>query len=137
VQRQDLQSRIAAFLNGSPHAVAGASRDRAKFGNKVLRCYMQHGRPVFPVNPTLSEVEGLPAYPTLAALPRPVHGLSIITPPSITERIIGEAGRLGIRHIWIQPGAESPAAIAAAESHGMNVVSGGPCILVALGFTDH
>lgn len=133
----DLQSRIDAFLNGSPHAVAGASQDRAKFGNKVFRCYMQHGRRVFPVNPTLPEIEGLAAYPTLAALPETVHGLSIITPPPITERLVAEAGRFGIRHIWMQPGAESRAAVAAAEKLGMNVIAGGPCILVVLGYTDH
>lgn len=130
-------ARIAAFLNGSPHAVAGASQDRAKFGNKVLRCYMQHGRRVFPINPTLPEVEGLAAYPSLDALPTPVHGLSIVTPPPITERLIEGAGRLGIRHIWMQPGAESRAAIAAAEKLGISVIAGGPCILVVLGYTDH
>src|SRR5690606_18860960 len=32
-----LQQQIADFLAGSPHGVVGASRDRAKFGNKVLR----------------------------------------------------------------------------------------------------
>lgn len=133
----DVQSRIDAFLNGTPHAVAGASQDRAKYGNKVLRCYMQHGRRVFPVNPTLAQVEGLPAFATLASLPEPVHGLSIITPPPITERLVADAGRLGIRHIWMQPGAESRAAIAAAEGFGMNVIAGGPCILVVLGYTDH
>ena len=74
-------ARIEQFLNGSPHAVVGASRDRSKYGNKVLRAYLQSDRTVYPVNPTAVEVEGLTAYPDLAALPEAVHGVSVITPP--------------------------------------------------------
>ena len=47
----DVRTRITAFLAGSPHAVVGASALRTKYGNKVLRAYLQHERPVFAVNP--------------------------------------------------------------------------------------
>jgi predicted CoA-binding protein len=130
-------SDIKDFLAGAPHAVVGASHDRAKFGNKVLRAYMRAGRPVVPVNPAGGMIEGLPAYPTLAALPGPVHGVSIVTPPPVTDRIIQEARAAGIRRVWMQPGAESPAAIALARASGMTVIAGGPCVLVELGFDDH
>jgi hypothetical protein len=36
----------------------------------------------------------------------------------------------------MQPGAESPRAIDRAKELGLKVIAGGPCILVALGFTD-
>ena len=61
--------RIDAFLGATSFAVVGASTDRSKYGNKVLRCYVQHHRKVFPVNPKAPEVEGLRAYPSLSALP--------------------------------------------------------------------
>ena len=67
--------------------------------------------------------------------PRP-DAISIITPPKVTEAVVEEAGRLGIRHVWMQPGAESDAAIARATELGMNVIAGGPCLLVVLGFRD-
>ncbi|NTW85299.1 MAG: CoA-binding protein, partial [Holophagaceae bacterium] len=35
--------RIQAFLASDSFAVVGASVDRSKYGNKVLRCYQQHG----------------------------------------------------------------------------------------------
>ena len=38
--------------------------------------------------------------------------------------------------LWMQPGAESPAAIARAQALGMNVIAGGPCLLVVLGFRE-
>ena len=39
-----LQERIDSFLDGDRYAVVGASQDRNKYGNKVLRCYMQNER---------------------------------------------------------------------------------------------
>jgi uncharacterized protein len=127
------QTQITEFLAGAPHAVVGASRDRAKIGNQVLRAYLQAGRPVIPVNPGVEEVEGLKAYADLASLPAPVHGVSVITPPHVTGSIIEQAGLIGIKNIWLQPGAESERAVLLAKELGMNVISGGPCILVVLG----
>ncbi len=127
---------IDRFLVGSPHAVVGASRDRAKYGNKVLRAYLQNDRSVYAVNPGATEVEGVASYPDLASLPEPVHGVSIITPPAVTGRIVQQAIDLGIRHLWLQPGAESDVAVATAEEAGLNVIAGGPCILVVLGYRE-
>ena len=130
------QERIDAFFDGDAFAVVGASRDRAKYGNKVLRSYMQNGRKVYPINPQADEVEGLKAYADLASMPQPVHGVSIVTPPIVTEKVVQMAAALGIEHLWMQPGAESEAAVARAEAHGMNVIAGGPCVLVVQGYRE-
>ncbi len=131
-----LESRIRAFLASGPYAVVGASSDREKYGNKVLRCYQQHGLEVFPINPRATEIEGLKAYPSLEALPRPVAGISVITPPKITEAVVQEAIRAGVKGIWMQPGSESLEAVRAAEAAGLEVIAGGPCLLVVLGFRE-
>lgn len=129
--------RIEAFLAEGPWAVVGASTNRAKYGNKVLRAYLQADRgPVYPVNPRANEIEGVAAYPDLASLPETPHGVSIITPPAITEHVVAEAIEAGVQHLWMQPGAESDAAVAAAEEAGLSVISGGPCVLVVLGYRE-
>jgi predicted CoA-binding protein len=130
------QSKIQTFLAGKRFAVVGASADRGKYGNKVLRCYMQNNIEAVPINPTATNVEGLTAYADLAAAPGTFDGVSIITPPPITERVVDDALRLGIKNIWIQPGAESDSAIAAAEAVGANVIAHGPCVLVSLRYHD-
>ena len=141
-----LQHQIDAFLHGSPHAVVGASTNREKYGNKVLRVYQQNTRPVFPINPFGGVIEGLASFKSLSELvlahraTHPafaIHGVSIITPPTITEQVVEECGRLGIKHLWMQPGAESAKAVARAEELGMNVIAGGACILVVLGYSEH
>ena len=129
-------TNIDEFLDGAPHAVIGASRDRHKYGNKVLRAYLQNDLPVFAVNPLAEKVEGQPAYADLASLPESVHGISVITPPEVTQAIVEQAGALGIKHVWMQPGSESEHAIARAEALGMNVIAGGPCLLVTLRYRE-
>ena len=128
--------RIEAFLASGPFAVVGASTDRAKYGNKVLRCYQQHGKQVFPINPKAPAVEGLQAYPSLAALPVKVPAISVITPPAATEQVVRDAHAAGVKHVWMQPGAESDEAVRTAEALGMNVIAGGPCLLVVMGYSE-
>ncbi|MHC4127525.1 MAG: CoA-binding protein [Planctomycetota bacterium] len=131
-----IAQKIDSFLAGAPHAVVGASTDRTKYGNRVLRAYLQAGRPVHPVNPKAAEVEGLKAFPDLRSLPEAVHGISVITPPAVTEKVVEVAAELGIRHVWMQPGAESDTAVARAEQAGINVIADGSCALIVLGFQE-
>jgi len=128
---------IEAFLEGESFAVVGASTNRAKYGNKVLRSYLQGGKTAYPINPRASTIEGLTAYPDLASLPQKPHGVSIITPPQITEQVVRQAVSLGIRHLWMQPGAESREAVEYARKNGVNVVAYGACVLVVLGFREN
>ncbi len=125
-----LEERIKTFMAGGPYAVVGASSDRDKYGNKVLRAYQQHGMEVYPINPRAVEIEGLKAYATLADVPVKLRAISVITPPSITEQVVEAAAAAGVRMVWMQPGAESAEAIRKAEALGMDVIAGGPCFLV-------
>ena len=43
---------------------------------------------------------------------------------------------MGVKHIWLQPGAESEAVYKAAKGAGVDIIAGGPCVLVKLGFHD-
>jgi predicted CoA-binding protein len=127
---------IAQFLAQGSFAVVGASPDRDKYGNKVLRCYLQHGLPAVAVNPKQSSVEGVPSYPSLREVPATVRAASVVAPPAAALRIVEDAQARGIAHLWFQPGAEDAAATAAAARAGIAVIAGEPCLLVALGFRD-
>jgi predicted CoA-binding protein len=128
--------KIQTFLAQKRFAVVGASQDRSKYGNKVFRAYQQNDLDAVPVNPTAAEIEGAAAFRDLAAIPGEVDAVSIITPPAVTERVVDEAIARSIKHIWMQPGAESQKAIKAAEASGANVIASGPCILVALHYRE-
>jgi predicted CoA-binding protein len=127
---------IDRFLSEKVFGVAGASRDRSKYGNMVLRALLQAGYQPIPIHPRESEIEGLKTYPDLDSAPR-IASLAIITPPSVTEKIVEDAIRTGVKHLWMQPGAESTIAVNLATAAGLTVVSGGPCLLVKLSFRDN
>jgi predicted CoA-binding protein len=131
------QVDIDLFLNSASFGVVGASADRGKYGNKVLRCYLQHGKRVIPVNPKDAVIEGIAAVKSVTDLPDEVKSISVITPPKITEQVVAEAIIKGIASIWMQPGAESPAAVKLCRDAGINVIADGSCILVVLGYHDH
>ena len=132
----DTHALIEEFLAGEVYAVAGASTGRTKYGNKVLRCYQQAGREVIPVNPRGGEIEGVACAANLESIGAGVDGLSIITPPAVTEVLLEEAARAGITRIWVQPGAEFPGLAERCVELGLSCIWGGPCLLVALGFID-
>ncbi|HBT82002.1 MAG: CoA-binding protein [Desulfuromonadales bacterium GWC2_61_20] len=132
-----MKEQIERFLRAGAFAVAGASANRDKFGNKVLRCYLQQGRRVVPVNPREAVIEGLPCVASVAELPSEVKSLSIVTPPAVTEAVVTAAIAQGIENIWMQPGSQSPAAVDNCLRHGINVIADGSCLLVVLGYHDH
>ncbi|HEY6837809.1 MAG TPA: CoA-binding protein [Geobacteraceae bacterium] len=131
------KENIDRFLASPAFGVVGASTDRHKYGNKVLRCYQQNGKKAIPVNPKEREIEGVPCVNTILDLPPDVKSISMITPPAVTEKLVDVAIGNGITNIWMQPGAESAAAVAKCREHGINVIADGSCILVVLGYHDH
>lgn len=131
------REQIDTFLAAKAFGVAGASSRRDKYGNKVLRCYLQNGKKAIPIHPAEKEIEGVPVVAQVADLPDDVESLSIVTPPQITEKIVEAALARGIRNLWMQPGAESPAAVEAARKAGANVIADGSCLLVTMGYHDH
>lgn len=122
------RDRLDEFLRGGRWAVVGASQDRNKFGNITFRELKRRGKQVYPVNRKATEVEGEVCYPSLSALPETVDRVLIVVPPMQSESVAKEAAEAGINSVWFQPGAESDAALAYCEAHGMEAIAG-HCIL--------
>lgn len=120
---------IADFLAQDTLAVVGVSHDRRKFGNIVYRDLRAKGYRVLAVHPHHDTVEGDPCYPDLAALPERVDGLVVVVPPQVTEQIVRQAHAAGITRVWLQPGAESAAAMAYCAANGLTVIYD-ECVMV-------
>lgn len=127
------QEAVRDFLAADRFAVVGASLDAEKFGSKILARYLEHGKDVVPIHPKEASLQGVKAYPNLRELPKPPQSVSIVTPPAVTEKVVEDAIAAGAKSVWMQPGAESEAAVARAKEAGLDVISGGPCVLVMLG----
>ena len=123
------KASIDKFMSQPVLAVAGVSRDSRKFGNAAYRELKAKGFRVLAINPNAQTIEGDPCYPSLKALPEKVGGLIICTTPAVSEQLVREAAEVGISNVWLQQGAQSPAAIQFCQEHGINVVAS-ECILM-------
>jgi hypothetical protein len=123
------QSSVEQFLALRGLGLVGASRGGRKFGNVVLRELTKKGYQVSVVHPEVAEIDGAGCYPSVSALPDEIGGLVLVVPPEQTEKLVREAAARGIRHIWMQQGAESAAAIELCGASGIDVVHG-ECILM-------
>jgi predicted CoA-binding protein len=117
-----MQELIREFVGRRVWAVVGASADRSKYGNRILRDLHLAGYIIYPLNPRETEIEGLRAYPTLADLPERPQVVDIVVPPRVTEEIVRQCAELGLSRVWMQPGAESEEAIAFCHDHDIKVV---------------
>jgi hypothetical protein len=78
--------------------------------------------------------------PSVTALPRPTEtGLSFLTPPAVTRKVLQEAQAAGIKAVWLQPGSFEPQDLDFAKQNFESAVGGyedgtvggeGWCVLV-------
>jgi hypothetical protein len=120
--RESMQARIRDFVNRRVWAVVGASQNPAKYGHKIVQSLHRAGYTIYPVNPRGGEIEGLMIYSSLAGLPEKPDVVDIVVPPAVTEQVVREIRDLGVTRVWMQPGAESEAAIQYCHDHGIEVV---------------
>ena len=120
---------VQDFLAQKTLAVVGVSRRGNKFGNMAYRELKAKGYRVYPVHPSAETVEGDKAYPNLSALPEKPGGVLVIVPPTQAEKVVQDAAQAGIQRVWLQQGAESPAAIQFCKDKDIRVVHN-ECIMM-------
>ncbi|KZT29083.1 NAD-P-binding protein [Neolentinus lepideus HHB14362 ss-1] len=121
------------FLSQPQFAVVGASKDRTKWGTKILKWYIDRNKQVTPIHPREAELEGVPTAKSLSNLASPQEtAVSIITAPPITIQLLKEAKSLSIPALWLQPGTFDDTVISFILENGMEdkAIYGGACILV-------
>ncbi len=131
------EQRIERWLSGADGgraatriAVIGASTDRTKFGNIIVRDLLQKGFTVFAVNPREPEVEGLATHASVADVPGGVHIACFVVPPKVSLGLLSALPEGAAQLAWFQPGAFDAAVQALAAERFGDAVVVGPCIMV-------
>lgn len=119
-QRRDLLARISTI------AVVGASANPLRPSYTVFSYLRTQTRyTIAPINPTISEIDGIAAYPTLeayAARNGPPDLVDVFRRPSELVAVVEAAIAAGAPAIWLQYGVVNDDAIALADGHGLAVV---------------
>lgn len=123
------KSAVDGFLSQKTLVVFGVSRSGKKFGNMAAKELRAKGYRVIPVHPEADAVDGEKCYQSLKDVPGAVGGALIVVKPSETDKVVREVADAGVKHLWLQQGAESEEAIEFCEQNELNVVHG-ECILM-------
>jgi acetyltransferase len=113
---------LSPFFKPSSIAVVGASDVATKLRGKVLKLLVDSGfaGPIYPVHPTAGAIQGLKAYPDLAAIPGGAELVLVVTPGDTVPEIIEAAGRAGAKAaVILSSGVDAEALSTAAASNGM------------------
>jgi predicted CoA-binding protein len=132
-----MPSAYEKFWENESFAVVGhtAARGFPKLTYGGLR---RQGRKVFPVDPSVDQIEGDKTYPDLASLPERVDAVVLEVPKEETEAWVRKAADAGIRNVWIHMTRETPEAVALAKERGLNLLTGTCAVMyVTPGFTYH
>ncbi|EMD64773.1 hypothetical protein GGP41_002953 [Bipolaris sorokiniana] len=140
----DMEAALKLFFSSPRFAVAGASSDPHKYGHKIFAWYLRHSLPAVPLNPRSPTVKILDQDHTTVASPTALtdppasdYSLSVITPPSVTKKLLKEAKEAGIPAVWLQPGSFDDEVLKYARSNFKAAIAGeggwgseGWCVLV-------
>ncbi|MBL7156580.1 MAG: CoA-binding protein [Candidatus Omnitrophica bacterium] len=119
-----MESLIKDFLKQKRFAIVGSFRNEAKYAYKILKTLIKKGYEAFPVNPRLSDVDGIKCYKSISDIPFNIDVVNVVTPPSVTETIVKECRKKSIKRVWLQPGAESETAIKFCRDNNIDVIYG-------------
>ncbi len=110
-------------------AVVGATDNPLKYGFFIYRDLKRKGYRVFAVNTRRATVASDPAFKNLGSLPEKPTIVNIVVPPSAAATVLKESLELGLRNVWLQPGAESPENLAFLRENGFNYLANA-CIMI-------
>ncbi len=79
-------------------AVVGASRKPGTVGHELVRNLVSGGfqGPVYPVNPSAEHVAGVPCFPSIEAIERPVDLAVVAVPAAAVPEVVEACGRKGV-----------------------------------------
>ena len=85
-------------------AVIGLSEVPSKPSHYVSKYMQQHGYKIYPVNPSIAQVLGEKAYPSLSDLPVKPDIVNVFRLPKFIPAIVDEMIQLKLPNIWVQMG---------------------------------
>ncbi|MCI0714425.1 MAG: CoA-binding protein [Chloroflexi bacterium] len=113
-------------------AVVGHSDSPTRTSYRIAQYLRQMGYKVYPVNPTVDEIDGEKSYPSLASVPEQIDIVNVFRRSEHLPGVVEEAIAVGAGAVWAQLGVEHPEAARLAEEANLPIVMNN-CIKVSHG----
>ncbi len=88
-------------------AVVGATDKKDKFGYKIYKRLKEYDYNVYPVNPSLDQIDGDKCYPNLNSIDAKIEVVDMVVNSSIGLEVMKDVKNNEIEYVWLQPGARS------------------------------
>lgn len=121
------QQKVDDFLAQKRIAVCGLSRTKDSGAGAIYLKLRENHYQVIPIHPEAESLHGDTCYPNLSSIPGGVDAVFIMNSPDISEGIVYEAAKLGIKRVWmhnnaLMPSSVSKEAVDFGYQHDMNVI---------------
>ncbi len=110
-------------------AVVGLSDRPDRDSHRIARYLLQAGYTIIPVNPGITTVLGLKAFPNLKSIGKPVDIVDVFRRPQFVPDVVDDAIASGAKALWLQYGVVHDQAAERASVAGLQVVMD-RCIMV-------
>lgn len=87
------------FYSPKSIAIVGATDDTRRFGGRLMRQVSKFGYAgrILPVNPRLTELNGLKCYPGISALPETPDHVGVVIAPDRVIDVLRECHAIGVQ----------------------------------------
>lgn len=118
---------------GQKVAILGASTNPDRYSYKALKKLQNYDQIPFPINPKLSEVEGVKCFASIEDLSKDqkeIDTLTLYVNPGLSSPLLDQMIKLRPKRIIFNPGSENSALYEELEQNGIEVLEA--CTLVLL-----
>ncbi|MBU2513592.1 CoA-binding protein [bacterium] len=132
-----MPSNHELFFELPSFAVVGHTKAQ-NFPTLSYKGLKKMGKTVFPIDPSIEEVDGDKTFKDIDSLPNKVSGIILEVPKAETKEWISKAAKAGIKDVWIHMQRDTEEALTLAKDNGMNVRTGTCAVMyVTPGLTYH
>ena len=117
-----MEHSVELIRDAKTIAVVGVSSRADRASNEVAKYLIDARYTVYLVNPTETEIFGMPVYDAVAEVPEPVDIVDIFRRPEDVPPVVADAIASGAKAVWMQLGIVNEAAAAEARAAGLEVV---------------
>jgi hypothetical protein len=101
---RDFEAQARLLRQSKVIAVVGYSPDRYRTSNQIARYLKECGYRVYAVNPNAHEIDGEPAYASLADVPESVDIVNVFRRSEYLPDVVDEAVAIDAKAVWAQLG---------------------------------
>lgn len=120
--KDDENAMRDVLINAKVIAVVGHSDKPKRTSYRIARFLRDVGYKVYPVNPTVSEIDGQPSYTSLKDVPEPVDIVNVFRRSEYLPEVVDEAIAVNAKTVWTQLGVYDELSAQKALDAGLNVV---------------